>query len=86
MYGFHKDIVSALKAEASADDHRGAGGLCRDAAAKIEQLTAAGRVLATIFEDELGMENEQFVSWAATTYTELRAAVAALSCDGEEAT
>ena len=39
-YGFYPDIVAALKAEAGAEDHRGAGGLCRDAAAEIERLLA----------------------------------------------
>ena len=33
-YGYYADIVSALRAE----DHRGAGGLCRDAANEIERL------------------------------------------------
>jgi hypothetical protein len=37
-YGPYSDIVEALKSEAGAEDHRGAGGLCRDAAAEIERL------------------------------------------------
>jgi hypothetical protein len=45
-YGFYSDIVAALKSEAGADDHRGAGGLCRDAAAEIERLRAALKPLA----------------------------------------
>ena len=37
-YGFYPDIVAALRAEHSAEDHRGAGGLCRDAANEIVRL------------------------------------------------
>lgn len=38
---FWPDIIAALRSEAKADDHRGAGGLCRDAADEIERLRAA---------------------------------------------
>lgn len=44
-YGFYKDIVAALEAEAKSSDHRGAGGLCRDAAAEIERLRSALRTV-----------------------------------------
>lgn len=39
-YGPYSDIVAALRVEAGGDDHRGAGGLCRDAAAEIARLRA----------------------------------------------
>lgn len=39
-YGPYPNIVSALRIEAGGDDHRGAGGLCRDAADEIERLRA----------------------------------------------
>lgn len=37
-YGPYPDIIAALRAQAGAEDHRGAGGLCRDAANEIERL------------------------------------------------
>lgn len=37
-YGFYSDIIAALRAQSQAEDHRGAGGLCRDAANEIERL------------------------------------------------
>ncbi len=45
-YGPYPDIVAALRVQAGAEDHRGAGGLCRDAAKEIERLREALKEIA----------------------------------------